>query len=169
MKDSRLAFGAHVVPLKAPVDSAGTAYATPYVNLKDALHCTFFAYFGVISAASADQPVIVTLEASTAATSNATEVQIPFKYRVSGATGTDTWGAVASATAAGGATIATDDDGKMIAIDVDPAAIEALHGQRDAKYVRAVIGIDAGGTVTLNSVFAVLDPAYVQTSPLSAT
>jgi pyruvate-formate lyase len=169
MKDNRLGFNTHIVPLKAPVDSAGTAYATPYVNLKDALSCTFLAYFGVVTATSADQSVIVTVEASTSTTSNATEVQVPFKYRASGATGTDTWGAVTSATAAGGLTVLTTDDGKAYLIEVDPAVIEATHGQRDAKFVRLVVGIDAGGTVTLNSVVALLDPAYPQTTHLSAS
>jgi hypothetical protein len=169
MKDARLGYGEHIVPLKAPIDSAATAYATPYVNLKDALHCTFVAYFGVVTATSADQAVILTVEASTSTTSNATEVQLPFKYRKSGATGTDTWGAVTAATAAGGLSVATDADGSMYLIDVDPAVIEATHGSRDAKFVRLVVGIDAGGTVTLNSIHAVLDPAYPQTTHLSAS
>ena len=42
MKDARFGFGENIVPLKAPVDSAGTAYATPWVDLKNALHATFF-------------------------------------------------------------------------------------------------------------------------------
>lgn len=169
MKDNRYGFNTHIVPLKAPVDSAGTAYATPYVNLKDALSATFLVYFGVVTATSADQPVVVTVEASTAAASNATEVQVPFNYRASGATGTDTWGAITAATAAGGMSVATTDDGKAYIVEVDPAAIEKLHGQRDAKYVRLVVGIDAGGTVTLNSVVALLDPAYPQATHLSAS
>lgn len=169
MKDARFAFGEHIVPLKAPVDSAGTAFATPYVNLKDALHATFFAYFGVVTAASADQNIVVTMEASTAATSNATEVALAFKYRLSGATGTDTWGAVTSVANTGVSLDTTTTDGKMLAIDIDPAAIEAAHGQRDAKFVRLVMGIDAGGTVTLNGVWAELDPMYPQTTHLSAS
>jgi len=169
MKDARYAFGEHIVPLKAPVDSAGTAYATPYVNLKDALHCTFFAYFGVVTAASADQNIVVTVEASTSTTSNATEVALAFRYRLSGATGTDTWGAVTSVDNTGVSLDTTSVDGKMIAIDIDPAAIEAAHGQRDAKFVRLVMGIDAGGTVTLNAVWAELDPMYPQTTHLSAS
>lgn len=169
MKDARLGFGANIVPLKAPVDSAGTAYATPYVDLKNALSCTFLAYFGVVTATSADQAVVVTVEASTSTTSNATEVQVPFKYRLSGATGANTWGAVTAATASGGASVGTTDDGKMLLVELDPAVLEATHGQRDAKFVRLVVGIDAGGTVTLNSVCAILDPAYPQTTHLSAT
>ncbi|HEU4340999.1 MAG TPA: hypothetical protein VFU31_05460 [Candidatus Binatia bacterium] len=169
MKDARLVFGENVVPLKAPVDSAGTAYATPYLDLKNALHATIFAYFGVVTATSADQNVVVTIEASTSTTSNATEVALAFKYRLSGATGANTWGAVTAATSAGVSLDTTTVDGKMLAIDIDPAAIEAAHGQRDARYVRLVMGIDAGGTVTLNAVWAELDPAYPQTTHLSAT
>jgi hypothetical protein len=168
MKDSRFVFGENVVPLKAPVDSAGTAYATPYVDLKNALHATFFAYFGNIAAASADQSVIITMEASTAAASNATEVAIAFKYRLSGATGANSWGAITAAPSTGVA-IPTDGDGKLIAIDIDPAALEAAHGQRDVRFVRMVVGIDAGGTATLNAVWAELDPAYPQVTHLSAT
>jgi hypothetical protein len=169
MKDARFAFGEHIVPLKAPVDSAGTAYATPYVNLKDALHCTFFAYFGVVTATSADQNVVVTIEASTSTTSNATEVALAFQYRLSGATGTDTWGAVTAATSTGASLDTTTVDGKMLAINVPPSIIEAAHGQRDAKYVRLVMAIDAGGTVTLNGVWAELDPMYPQVTHLSAS
>ncbi len=168
MKDARLVFAENVVPLVAPVDSAGTAYASPYLSLKNALHATIFAYFGVVTATSADQAVIVSLQASTAAASNATEVACAFNYRLSGATGANTWGAVTAATATG-ATIATTDDGKLLAIDVDPAAIVAAHGQVDCLFVRVLVGIDAGGTVTLNALWAVLDPMYPQATHLSAT
>lgn len=168
MKDARLVFGENIVPLTAPVDSAGTAYATGYVNLKNALHVTFFAFFGNIAAASADQSVVVTIEASTAAASNATEVAIGGRYRKSGAVGANTWGAVTTFGATG-IEVTTTDDGLLYAIDVDPAAIEAAHGQRDAKFARLVMGIDAGGTATLNAVWAVIEPAYPQATHLSAT
>ena len=168
MKDARLGFGENIIPLKAPVDSAGTAFATPYVDLKNQLHVTFLAYFGVITSASADQSVLVTIEASTSTTSNATEVAIPFKYRLSGATGANSWGAVTQATSTGVA-VTTTDDGKALLIDIDSAAIEAAHGQRDARFVRMVVGIDAGGTVTLNAVTAITDPMYPQATHLSAT
>jgi hypothetical protein len=169
MKDARMVFAENVVPLKAPVDSAGTAYATPYLDLKNALHATIFVYFGVITATSADQNIVVTLEASTAAASNASEVALAFTYRKSGATGANTWTAPAAVASTGLSLDTTTEDGKMIAIDVDPAAVAAAHGQYDARYVRAVIGIDAGGTVTLNAAWAVLDPAYPQATHLSAT
>lgn len=165
MKDNRFVIGENVVPLKAPVDSAGTAYATPWVDLKNALHATFFYYAGVVTATSADQAVVITMEAATAAASGS-EVAIAFKYRLSGATGANSWGAITSATATG-FSFATTDDGKMVAIDIDPAALEGALA--DARFVRMVVGIDAGGTVTLNSAWAVLDPRYPQLSHLSAT
>ncbi len=169
MKDARNVIVENVVPLKAPVDSAGTAYATPYVNLTNALHATFFVYFGVVTATSADQNIVVTLEASTASTSNATEVALAFSYRLSSATGANVWGARTAATSAGVSLDTTTADGKMLAIDLDPAIIEAAHGQRDAKWARVVVGIDAGGTVTLNAVWAALDPMYPQVTHLSTT
>ena len=165
MKDTRFAFGENIVPLKAPVDSAGTAYATPWVDLKNALHATFFYYAGVVTAASADQAVVITMEAATAAASGS-EVAIAFKYRLSGATGANTWGDITAATSTG-YSFATDADGKMLLIDIDPAALDSALA--DARFVRMVVGIDAGGTVTLNSDWAVLDPRYPQTTHLSAT
>jgi hypothetical protein len=165
MKDARFGIGENIVPLKAPVDSAGTAWASPFVDLKNALHATFFLYFGVITAASADQSVVVTVEAATAAASGS-EVAIAFNYRKSGATGANSWGDITAATATGVA-VATDDDGKMLLIDVDPAALEAALA--DARFVRVVVGIDAGGTVTLNAAWAVLDPRYPQLAHKSAT
>ena len=165
MKDTRFAFGENIVPLKAPVDSAGTAYATPWVDLKNALHATFFYYAGVVTATSADQAVVITMEAATAAASGS-EVAIAFKYRLSGATGANTWGDITAATSTG-YSFATDADGKMLLIDIDPAALDSALA--DARFVRMVVGIDAGGTVTLNSAWAVLDPRYPQTTHLSAT
>jgi len=165
MKDARFVIGENFVPLRAPVDDAGTAYASPFVDLKNALHATFFYYAGVVTAASADQAVVITMEAATAAASGS-EVAIPFKYRLSGATGANTWGAITDATASG-FSFATTDDGKMVAIDINPAALDGLLA--DARFVRMVVGIDAGGTVTLNAAWAVLDPRYPQLTHLSAT
>ncbi len=167
MKDARYGVVEHIVPLKAPVDSAGTAFATPWVNLKNSLHATFYDYFGVITATSADQNIVVTMEAATAASSG-TEVQIPFVYRLSGATGTDTLGAATAATATGGASLdTTSADGKLLIIDVDLGGMDSLLA--DAAFVRLVQGIDAGGTVTLNAIWAELDTRYANASPISAS
>ena len=168
MKDARLGVMENIVPLKAPVDSAGTAYATPYVDLKNALHATFFYYVGVVTATSADQNVVITMEAATSAASSATEVQVPFTYRLSGATGANSWGAPTAVAAATGVSLdTTSADGKMVMIDIDPAKLDGLLA--DARFVRMVVAIDAGGTVTLNAAWAVLDPRYPQLTHLSAT
>jgi len=166
MKDARFGIGQNIVPLKAPVDSAGTAYATPFVDLKNALHATFFWYAGVVTATSADQNVIITMEAATAAVSGA-EVAIAFRYRLSGATGANTLGAITAATSTGVSLDTTTVDGKMLLVDIDPSALEAALA--DARFVRMVVGIDAGGTVTLNAVWAELDPMFPQLTQLSAT
>jgi hypothetical protein len=166
MKDARLGIGENLVPLKAPVDSAGTAYATPWLNLKNALHATFFWYCGVVTATSADQNVVITMEAATGAASGA-EVAIAFKYRLSGATGANSLGAITAATSTGVSLDTTTVDGKILMIDIDPAALEAALA--DASHVRMVVGIDAGGTVTLNAAWAELDPAYPQLTHISAT
>jgi len=166
MKDARFVFGENIVPFKAPVDSAGTAYATPFVDLKNALHATFFWYGGVVTAASADQNIVIPMEAATAAASGS-EVAIAFKYRLSGATGANTWGAVTAATSTGVSLDTTSSDGMMLMVDVDPAALDGALA--DARFVRMVVGIDAGGTVTLNAAWAELDPRFPQTTHLSAT
>jgi len=166
MKDARFGIGENIVPLKAPIDSAGTAYATPWVDLKNALHATFFWYAGVVTATSADQNVVITMEAATAAASGS-EVAIAFKYRLSGATGANSLGAITSATTSGVSLDTTTVDGKMLLIDVDPAGLDSALA--DARFVRMVVGIDAGGTVTLNAAWAELDPRYPQLTQLSAT
>lgn len=165
MNDIRLGYGVNFLPLKAPVDSAGTAFATAWVDLKHQLRCTFLDFFGNIAAASADQPVIVTIEAATAAASGS-EVAIAFKYRKTGVAGANTTGALTSATSTG-ITVGTTDDGSVYIIDIDPADLERQLA--DARFVRLVQGIDAGGTATLNSVIAILSPRYAQTTHLSAT
>lgn len=167
MKDVRLISVENVVPLLAPVDSAGTAYALPYIDLKNALHVTIFVFFGVVTSTSTDQPVLLTVEASTGAASTSA-VAIPFKYRKAGAVGANTWGAITTATASG-ITVETTDDGFLYAIDIDPAALPAAHGSDDVRYVSGKVGIDAGGTVTLNAAWAVVETRYPQLTHLGTT
>lgn len=168
MSDYNLGVMDKYVYLTAAVDAAGTANKSAYVDLANTLHAEFLVPFGVITAASADQPVIVTLECSTAAASNATEVQLPFKYRVSAAVNTDTGlGAITSATASGGASIGTTDDNKLLLIDLDPGVIPAL--LIDGRWVRVIVTPDAGGTVTLTGVIAKLRPSYPQLTQISAS
>jgi hypothetical protein len=162
---SRFASALNTVPLLNPVDTAATALATPFVKLGGSHGGTLFVHFGNIAAASADQAVTVTLEAATAAASGS-EAAVAFNYRLSGAVGANTFGAITAA-ASTGVSIGTTDDGKMLAIDIDPSKF--LAAKADTTYVRAVITPDAGGTATLVSAFAQLEPRVSQSTMISAT
>jgi hypothetical protein len=157
----------NVIPLLAPVDIAATATNTSFVDLDGAHEVSFFVYFGVITAASTAQtgPTITIHCATTAATTAATT--IPFYYRLSAATGTNTWGAVTSC-ASSGYTISISGDGMMVQFIVDPAEAQADHDLGRYLYVR-VTPLATYGTPTLVSIFAVTNPRYKQTSMIAAS
>ncbi len=161
----RFTQGLNTIPLIAPVDTVATAIPTPLVKLGGAHGGTLFVQFGVITPATADANIVVTLQAATgAATTGAAAVA--FDYRLSGAVGANTWGAITAATSTG-ATIASTDDGTMLAIDINPSKIWAA--KNDATHVRAVITPDASYTVALVNAFVQLEPRYSQSTMVSAT
>lgn len=157
----------NIVPLLVPQDIAGTATASAYMGLKTAQRATIALYFGGITTASADQTAgpVVTLEAATSAASSAAETACAFNYRLSSATGTNTWGAVTAATATG-VDLTVTGDGKILLIDVDPAAIAAALD--DATHVRVVITPGTGGATCLVGVIGFVDPRYKQTTMVAA-
>lgn len=155
----------NIVPLLAPQDIAAAATATPFVDMRTANDLAFLIAFGSITAASADQAITVTVEAATAGASGS-EAAVAFNYRLSGAVGANTWGAITAATTAG-VSIATTDDNKLLWIEIDPAAV--LAAKADARYVRAVVTPDAGGTATLVQACAIIDAAYKQTTMVSVS
>ena len=155
----------NIVPLIAPVDTAATALASPFVDMSNAHELAFVAFFGVVTTGTADSNVTMTVEASSAASSGA-EVTVPFVYRLSGAVGANTWGAATTASTAG-CSVASTDDSKMIWIQIDPAAMLAeLAG---AQHVRPVITPTADHTVTLVGAWAEIAPRYRQVTYVSAT
>ena len=162
---SRYVEDVNVVPLLAPQDIAATLTNLPFIALKTIVDGTLYIAFGNIAAASADQAVTVTLQAATAAASGS-EAAIAFDYRLSGAVGANSWGAKTAATSSG-VSIGTTDDNKVLAIQLDPAAIQAA--KADATHVRAVITPDAGGSATLVSAWAAFIPSYRMNSMVSAT
>lgn len=162
---NRLGMMEQVVPLLAPVDAAATEKKL-FVKLQNAHRCQFIVYFGVVTATSADQNIVVTLYACTSsATTGATA--LAFNYRLSGATGTDTWGAVTAATTAGVSLDTTVVDGMALIIDVDPRALVA--GADDAIYAHLDIVPDAGATVTLVAAIALLEPRFAAATMLSSS
>ncbi len=166
MKDSRFVVGENVVPLLAPADQTSSAWATPWVDLKNALHATFKAFFGSLTSTPADEYVTVTKEVSATAASSG-EVAIPFKYRLSAAVGANSWGAITAVANTGVNILTATNDNMMLAVDVDPAALEA--SLTAGRFVRMVGTPSASVTADLVSVEAVLDPRYPQLSHLSAS
>jgi hypothetical protein len=163
MNQNQFAEGAKFVPILAPVDAVATAKATSYVDLTEALWATFVVNFGVITTGTAT----ITVEASTAGSSNATEAAIPFKYRLTGAVGTDTLGAITAATS-DGAAVATDADGKAYIIEVDPAALPANPGA-DYKWLRVVVSPTTDMAACLVGANAILQPRYPGNSLYSSS
>jgi hypothetical protein len=159
----------NIVPLVAPIDGTTGSPASPYMDLKLAQAASFLLYFGVVTSTTATDELTVTLEASTASTSNAGEETIPFKYRLSDTVaGGNTWGAITDATSAGldlGAS--TVFDGMALLIDVDPAAVAAK--KADARWVRLQITPAAAYSVLLYTVIGFIRPRYLQTTMKAVT
>lgn len=158
----------HIVPLLGPIDKAATAAATPYIDLKTAHNLAFYAFFGSITAASADESITITVEASSAGSSNSSEAAIAFSYRLSSAVNTDSWGDITAATSSG-MSVATTDDSKMVEIWVDPAVVANAVTNKNGRYVRMVITPHAEGTATLVAAWAMFDPRYKMASMLSSS
>lgn len=165
MDSTRLLYGINRRPLINPQDITTSATASAFVSLKSAIHAQFNVFFGNIAAASADQSVTVTVEAATAAASGS-EVAVAGKYRLTGINTANTIGAVTAFTTSG-ISVGTTDDGKIVMIDVDPAAMETALA--DASYVRVVVTPDAGATATLVAAWVDVEPRYPQTTHISTT
>jgi hypothetical protein len=133
--------------LLAPQDIVATATASAYVNVADAAGVIEFQIpFGAVASTDSTGEVVVTIEASTAGSSNATEAAIAFRYRLSAAVATDTMGAITSAAAAGVAVINTSDNTTLFAY-VEPSQLAAQGA--DFKYLRVVIAPTAEITSTI--------------------
>lgn len=151
-----------VVPLLGSVDIVATATASNYVALKDVAGLLEISVnFGLITSTDSTGEVVVTLEASSDGSSNATEAAIAFNYRQSGAVGTDTMGAIAAATSAGKAVLNTTDNVTLLCY-VDPSDVTALSDQYT--YVRAVITPTSEVTSTVVGVVARYTPRYAGNS-----
>lgn len=150
------------LPVLGPIDVATTATATAYIDLKEAHWATFVVDFGVIN----NSTVAVTLECSTAATSNATEQTLGFNYRKSAAVASDDMGAITAATTTG-VTIAAADDNKSLLVEVDPSAVAAAAA--DMRFVRAVITPASDNTAVLVGAAAIIQPRFPGNDITSAT
>lgn len=165
MNTLRFAEGFKLLPVLRPVDIVATATATSYVDLDNANWCSFWVQFGSLTSDSTDL-ITITVEASTAGSSNATEAAIAFSSRLSAAVDTDTLGAIVSNASTGLAITATDDN-KGVWIDVDPSAVAA--SAADRRYVRVVITPNSEVAACVVSATAFLEARYTGNSIPSST
>jgi hypothetical protein len=149
------------VYLLAAQDITGTATASSYLDLKTATAAGFLVVVGAITGTSTDTEVI-TVEAATAV--DGTEVAQSFRYRISGAFGTNTWGAVTTC-ASTGLALTVSDDNKIVFIEIDPQEMAVS----DYRYVRVVCTDTPDMANFIVAVIGVIQPRYMQTTYHSAT
>lgn len=164
-KGIRFTEGLNFIPVLVPQDLVATAAASAYVDLNLSNWVTFFVQTGAMTSDSTDG-MVITVEASTAGTSNATEAAIPFRFRRA-ILNTDAWGAITTASSAGATCSATDDNNTWC-IDIDPADLPTDPGA-DFRYVRVVLTPEAGTNSMLVAVNAVIEPKYPQNINLSSS
>lgn len=156
-----------VLPILAPADIVASATGTAYLDLKMAEGLVEIALqFGAVASTDSTGEVVVTIEASTAASSNATEGQVVFGYRLSGAVATDSMGVIANAAAATGAVVGQGDDNKVLLCYVDPSVVALTS---DRRYIRAVITPTAEITSTIVGAVARFIPRYAGNAIPSST
>lgn len=152
----------NIIPLLAPADVTNSTTVSGYMDLKAANYAGFLVITGNIHSGSASDTEVITVEAATDPAG--TEAAIAFKYRLSGAVGANTWGAVTAATTAG-MSLGITDDSKLVHIEIDPDALAAS----DYRYAR----VKATATDDMaNFVFGVLglvSPMYRMTTFVSVT
>ena len=158
-----------VLNLLAPQDIVATATASNYIKVENAAGTIQFDVpFGTIASTDSTGEVVLTIEASTAGSSNATEQAIAFKYRMSEAVATDSMGAITSATASGAAINSSTDDNKVMHLFVEPSQLAAVGA--DFKYLRVVITPTAEITSTIvGGVLARFVNRFAQASQISST
>ena len=156
----------NMVMLLAPQDITNAETVSSYMDLKYAHQAAFLVVFGAITSATAADSILVTVEAASVETG--TEVAVDFNYRISGALGTNTWGAVTAATSAG-FSILNAVDNVMVWIELDPGILVADSAIVDARYARVNLSSPADMTACLVAVIGITEPRYVQTTHLSAT
>lgn len=170
MSALRFLEGIKALPLLSPVAVTEAGTASQYIKVTNAHWATFMVSFGTASTTASTDVVTLTVECSTAGSSNATEVSVPFSYRLSSKVGTDLMGAITSTTS--GVSVSMDDvtggSAAAIFLDVDTSTLPAL--LTDGKYLR-VVATPSGstdGSVIMN-VVAFLEPRYPGNSIASAT
>ena len=156
----------NMVPLLAPQDVTNAETFSSYMDLKYAHRAAFIVHFGLITSATPADSILLTVEC--ASVESGTEVAVDFTYRLSGALGTNTWGAVTAATSAG-FSILNAVDNVIAWIEIDPGQIVADTAITEARYARVSLSSPADMTNSLCSVIGITETRYKQTTFNSAT
>jgi hypothetical protein len=152
----------NVIPLISPADVSTTAQTTAYIDLRNAQKACFMVFLGTITSSTATDVEALTIECATA--EGGTEAAIGYSYRLSGAVGTNTWGAITTVGTTGLEIGLTDDD-KMICVEVDPDVLAA----NDYRYARLKLTDTDDMNAFEVAVWAEIWPRYKQTTHISAT
>jgi hypothetical protein len=162
MSKFRFAQGLKVQPVLSPVDTGATAQVSSFVDMDLAHWLTFVVSFGNMTSDDSDV-VAILVRCSSEDTSATTEpLAIPFWYRVTSATATDSTTDIVAGTSDG---IGTSDDGinaanldnKILIIDVDPAVVGAYTGGQQ-RWVS--LAIAPTGPITIDAALAVVETRY---------
>lgn len=153
----------NMVMLLAPQDITSTVTPSGYMNLKGAHKAAFLVLFGNIASTTAGDTMVITCTGATT-DNGGTEAAVGFSYRLSGALGANTWGAITAVTTTG-LSIATTDDNKMVWIELDPSDLAA----GDYNYVKLLFTDTTDMDNCLVSVVGVVQPRYKMTTFQSVT
>jgi hypothetical protein len=151
----------NIISVLSPVDAGAATTQTQYVDLDLANWVNFLIQFGNLTSDDTDV-ISLTVECSTAGTSNATEEAIGFTYRISPATATNTgWGTTTVATSDGKVGTSdgfnsTDLANCVVEVSIDPAAVAAKAA--DMRWVRCVIA--SQGPITILGALAFVETRY---------
>ncbi len=154
----------NIIPLLAPADIATTITASNYMDLKTAQAAAFLVIFGAVTSATADTEVVTVESASVETAAEATNA---FNYRLSGALGANTWGAITASGATGVEVTPSTDSNKLLWIEIDPAAIQAANAGH--RFVRVKLTDNTDMAACLVAVLGLIRPRYKQTTMVSAT
>ena len=153
----------NIVPLLAPVDIASNITISPWMDLRHAQKAAFLISFGAVTSASAADAYVITIASATVETG--TQTAIDFRYRISAATGTNTWGAVTTVAAATGLPIvANGGDSMTVFIEIDPDALGMT-----GRYVHVVLTDVDDMSACLVSIIGFCEARYKQLTHVSAS
>ena len=158
MESLKYGMNTHIIPVFAPLDLGSGDMTTTHIKVTNALRITYLLSFGVITGDTAT----ITIECSSAATTTSASA-IPFTYRLTGDTASDTYGDVTTCDT-DGLLITASDDNKLLMVDVNMSDVADT-----ASYV-ALSCVTAGSmSACVTSAVALVQTRYGQYDPLSTT